>query len=370
MRIFDTYSFNVIEKVKFKDTAKYIDKMLDDLGLGYKNLGFRLETVVPSIWDVVLQKYPSLDKYYIPAEDNIQMRMPLLTSFSKDWCEGKIYVDEADRETVKELFTKIPYTYNIETCDLLFDGIDWYGDGNLEPITQTSESYKLKIPTTRFLPFKNNGIRLAREYDFGRKKNLVLVSVEATTDDEPRDTTDVLEKLKPYLGEPLGAGRGCMFSNEEKNRYIILENKYNKQLDELFDSMVPKDDRHIPYEPYIKNVVDKRTLNKAFLGTVFRVGERKGLLHGMNEMVYIDSHRFKYEILFDRSPSNNYFSFIMSIRGYNFELKIEQKDFGVTYEGESKEILAKIVRFCNVLLDEVADEIAKDFGDTPEWYRK
>ena len=60
----------------------------------------------------------------------------------------------------------------------------------------------------------------------------------------------------------------------------------------------------------------------------------------------------------------------MSIRGYNFELKIEQKDFGVTYEGESKEILAKIVRFCNVLLDEVADEIAKDFGDTPEWYRK
>jgi hypothetical protein len=38
MRVFDIYTYNIASKAKIKDTKKFIDKMLADLGLQYEEI--------------------------------------------------------------------------------------------------------------------------------------------------------------------------------------------------------------------------------------------------------------------------------------------------------------------------------------------
>lgn len=183
MRVFDIYSFNVIDKVKLKDTQKYVEKMLSEFGLSYKNIGFSLEN--PLCLEAVVEKYPALSKYLVSVGENIYRRQSFLTSFTKNWIDGEIYADEEDYAVIGEIFTKIPRPFNFGSSTLILDGIDWYGGGNLSLATKNDAFYVGKVPTGH-LPFMNSSIMLVREINYGNKFNMVYVTVEATGESAPR----------------------------------------------------------------------------------------------------------------------------------------------------------------------------------------
>ncbi|MBR1771228.1 MAG: hypothetical protein IJ747_04285, partial [Lachnospiraceae bacterium] len=65
MRVFDTYTFNIADKVKFKDTKNYLDQMLAELELHFKEVSFTFQSFMASI-DQLVAKYPNLEKYRYP----------------------------------------------------------------------------------------------------------------------------------------------------------------------------------------------------------------------------------------------------------------------------------------------------------------
>ena len=62
MRVFDTFIYNIVDKVKFKDTKPYIDKMLSELKLKYDSVIFTINEYMTD-YDTILAKYPELEKY-------------------------------------------------------------------------------------------------------------------------------------------------------------------------------------------------------------------------------------------------------------------------------------------------------------------
>lgn len=64
VRVFDSYGFNIIDKVRFGQTKPYLEKMLSELGYTYSNLGFSLQSHIDTpLCEKVIQKFPSLQKY-------------------------------------------------------------------------------------------------------------------------------------------------------------------------------------------------------------------------------------------------------------------------------------------------------------------
>jgi hypothetical protein len=195
--------------------------------------------------------------------------------------------------------------------------------------------------------------------------------VETTSNSEPRDTSEILRKLEPYLGEPETKYRECWFSDDDLERRKNLQEKYNDKITQLFLNMVGECQykySDIPNEPIILKLCDKRTINNAFKGTGFAVGSHAGLLPGMNEVLCTDDNNFKYSILFDRSPSGNWFSFHIHISSYNFELELSQKNFGAKSKEEATAKVNEIAKFVVSVRDEIGKEAAAAFGKCPQWY--
>ena len=127
MRVFDCCFFNITDKVKFKNTAAYIENMLAELSMNYTDIAFRLNCGPVS---KAVEKYPELKKYYcIDPENNSSYLNENLTSFSENWKDGEIFIDRKDSRTVLEIFSKIPRPFNFSFATLIFSGINRYGNG-------------------------------------------------------------------------------------------------------------------------------------------------------------------------------------------------------------------------------------------------
>lgn len=373
MRVFDSYTYNIIEKVKYKDTKKYIDRMLEELGLCYQNIGFGM--VCGPVGKAV-EKYPALAKYRcLEDEERPSAQLytnELLTSYSKNWAKGEIYADSEDFEVISELFTKIPRTFNFGFSNMILGGIDWYGGCDLTPAIEYNE-FCGERPLSRPYYFTGNEIMLNREYDYGNKLNKVIVSVEATASLAPKDTGDVVDRLRPYLGEPEVVSRTCRLSEEELKRSRELQSKYKERMEALFQAVAENrksdDSSNISLGIVIPKIAEKKKIKKAFQNTGFEMGNRKGLLPGMNRVVGTDSHNYKYEIIFDRGTVfGNHFSFNFMVMGCHFTISLSQIDFYVKSEEEAEQIIGKLAELCVQARDKLEDEMAAEFLDTPDWY--
>ena len=197
---------------------------------------------------------------------------------------------------------------------LILDGINWFPDGD-ERIAIIDWDYKReKYPTVHMPPFLSNRIMQLRYFDDGRKFNHIFVTIEVTGEDGILNSTPIIQKLESYLGK-----------------------------------------------------ADKVTLNKVFKGTRF---ERiKGQPNWFHLYSYIDDNGFKYDAYTQKISYTNEFRCWIEISGFNFKVRYEHKGYIVDKEGESSEILKVFVRFCDKLVDEYSEELKRDFGVTPEWYR-
>lgn len=377
MRVFDSYYFNIIDKVKFKDTKPYLDKMLAETGFSYKGIAFALYSVVDDVRQKSFEKFPNLSKYSFVDNDQ---RNYGLTSYKGNWADGNIHADLADKADWNEIaamFSKIPHTLNFSFGHLLMNGVNWFSDSTdvIAPNYKYTENYRNRL--TEFPLFLSNSITHHRCYDDGKKLNRVTVCIDVTDKTDPRDSRAIIEKLVPYLGEPTNFKRECMFTEEENKKFSDLESAEWKKLKEFIKTALPESKKHKPWadphimpppDPVIPHVADKFTLDKAFTDTAFK--REKGQPNWLHLYSCVDEHGFRYEAYTQKLSGGNDFRIYVSISGYNFEVGTSSMDYYVTEEGESLEILKTFASFCMHLLMEYGGHLAELFGDTPKWYNE
>lgn len=372
MRVFDTYYFNIIDKANFKSTKPYLEQMLAEQGFSYKNISFMLDNVNRERTEKVFDKLPALKKYGF-MEDGSGMPVYGVTSIRENWMSGEVHADKEDWEEIAIMFSKIPRPFNFSFGKLILDGINWFPDGD-ESIAIIDWDYKRdKYPTVHMPPFISNRIMQLRYFDDGKKFNHIFVTIEVTGEDGILSSTPIIQKLEPYLGKADRPSRKCVFEKEEYLKYKSLEKEYCGKLKNLGDLFLPVSKQRKPtpnvvnFETVIPHVADKVTLNKAFKGTRF---ERiKGQPNWLHLYSYIDDNGFKYDAYTQKISCDNEFRCWIEISGFNFQVRYEHKDYIVDREGEASEILKVFVSFCDKLVDEYSEELKKDFGVTPDWYR-
>lgn len=372
MRVFDTYYFNIAEKVSFAKTKTYLEKMLAETGFSYKNIAFMLYAFSDEPQKKALAKFPLLEKYsFFCREKGIYPRWGF-TSCSEGWREGKIYADKTDEDVISALFAKIPHTVNLEGY-LILDRINWFPDSG--DTIDCDADYSYKFPVTNWLPFRSNRIEHYRNFGDGRKYNGVSVCIEVTDKDEPRNSRAVIEKLIPYLGEPRRFVRKCTFPSEETSRFKASETAERKRLAQLAESSLPASKPHKPWadphvmpqpDPKLPHVADKFTLEKAFKGTGFT--RKKGQPNWLSLYACVDERGFLYEAYVQKLTVTSDFRVWVEISGYNFKIATDMKDYYVTEDGESLVILKQFAEFCVRLRGEYSKTLAEIFGETPAWH--
>lgn len=368
MRVFDTYYFNIIEKVSFKDTKPYLDHMLEELGYSYRDISFMLwGSNRDDVTDKVLTKLPSLKKYYFMEGDSGSKDYGV-TSFRENWQDGNVRADREDWDDIAMLFSKIPRPYNYPFGKLILDGINWFEDSDNSVAITDWVHGRDTYPTVHYPPFISNRIMQLRMYDDGRKYNRISVTIEVTDADGIRDSKAIIDKLTPYLGEGGGMSRECAFEKEEYILYMEFEKAHCKRLKEIGDSMlpVPRNMKSVAYTTKLEHVADKAVVNKAFKGTGFeRVKGQPNWLH----LYYMkDDNGYEYDAFVQKISIGNEFRCWIEIWGYNFHVKYEHPDYYVDQEGESLPILKEFASFCRHLRDTYGEELRKDYGATPDWY--
>ena len=379
MRVFEIYKFDYQTNIEISHIKDYIDKMLDELGLGYKYTAIQIfpNDRYQRDFSRVISAFPVLEKYLQYNDVNPKLGEPFFSSFTDDWDKGELYAAPEDAYAAVSAFWRIEEVMKISKSVLMLEGVDWYGGGDTSPITVPRTKYnqwiRPKAPETAC-----PGIKIVN-----RAFNTdIFVTVEAAVNDEElQNTNDVIEKLKPFLGDPKYMIRKCMFSYEEHEKMIFLEKKYREKLETLFDEMVGECRADDPYEikngrkvylyaAPIKGLCDKRSVNNAFKGTGMQVTESKT---GNHFIRFADKHNYNIEFMFFRKSGGTEFSFCMNIKSFNFSLPsavVWQKSFKVSDKAQGDEKLAHIAKYCVKIRDDITEELAADFGNCPDWFWK
>lgn len=369
VRVFDDYVYNIADKVKFKDTIKYLENMMQDCGLQYQDILFDFDGYTRAL-DKVHEKYPELSKYYF---DQFKFKEKFFTSLTPKWADGEIYADPEDWPAIFSIISKVPRGFNLFPT-ITFDKIDWYGEGVREAALNVTSATKGHAMECRIGTVINSQITMERSINSGNKYNIVSVVVEATTEDEPRDTSDIIKKLEPYLGQPAIIQNGiCRFSAEENKLLEQRSRECDKTLERMIKDAYPgeKASDGIEYDGFIPNLANKKKIDKAFKETDFILGDRKGLLPGMNHVICVDKHNYQFKITFDRTQSSpNYFYFYIDVKGYNFDIKGGQNRIYASSEKDAMDKLYRFADFCMKLKDEFGTILEKSFGCTPDWYMR
>ena len=369
VRVFDDYVYNIADKVKFKDTIKYLENMMQDCGLQYQDILFDFDGYTRAL-DKVHEKYPELSKYYF---NNFVFERKFFTSLTPKWADGEIYADPEDWSAIFSIISKVPIGFNLFPT-ITFDKIDWYGEGVREAALNVTSATKGHAMKCRIGTVINSQITMERSINSGNKYNIVSVVVEATTEDEPRDTSDIIKKLEPYLGQPATIQNGiCRFSAEENKLLEERSRECGRTLEHMIKDAYPRENASdsTGYVGFIPNLANKKKIDKAFKETDFVLGDRYGLLPGMNRVICVDKHNYQFEILFDRTQSSpNYFYFYIYVKGYNFDIKGEQNTIYASSEKDAMDKLYGLADFCMKLKEEFGTILEKNFGCTPEWYMR
>lgn len=290
MRVFDTYYFNIAEKVSFAKTVPYLENMLDALKISRKNIAFQLYSVNDEPQIKALAKFPTLVKYAF--SDKIGHWG--LCSYQRG---EKVHADMADESDIFGLFSKIPRTINFAFGHLVLEGINWFPDSSDTLVPDTDYDYPLSPEP----PFLSNRITQFRNFDDGRKYNIVSVCIEVTDKERPRNSKTVIEGLMPYFGEPYLSRRKCVFSMEETERFRKIETEERGHLTALAEEKLPMPRSHKPWsdpqivpapDPKLPHVADRFTLEKAFKGTGF--ARQKGQPNWLSLYSCVDERGFVY----------------------------------------------------------------------------
>lgn len=369
-RIFDRYSFNIIDKVAFKETFDFVNKMLHETGFSYKEVLFYGCLYGKTIKDKILKKYPLLEKYIF--NEKIDIKAPKidfsecsLTSVGDEWENGKIYADKEDWLDIFDLSTKVPRLFNFGLI-LILDQVDWTNSEVKYPAQGFFCKENKLFSENRF---NNNCIIMKHQFDDGKKNNSVEIVIETEMNGSSLyDTEKVIRELQPYLGEPLAIQREVIFDEKTTTCYDESIRLLTEELNHRLKTAYSCGYENI-HEPYLYKICDKSKLKKAFNNSSFKLTGRRGLLPGSNRLRYLDKYNYTHELLLDRTMSTpNCFYFYYYIKGYNFRITSYQNLVFIDSEEKALEKLSELVRLCEQIKTEMGEKIFNIFGETPEWF--
>lgn len=381
MSTFDWYAFNIADKVQFKEAKPYLETMLSELGYSYERLGFSLRGTKDTVASAV-KKYPSLWKYYI-IDDSHELHVPTLTSFGTDWQEGSLYADPGDEADISALVSKIPRPINLNDDILVFEGIRWFSDSRDDTVIDYGDLYNRNHsldgnwpkPNCHLFPILSNHITLRRFCDSGTKEVFVSVCMEKGSG----NPDEILERLKPYLGEPTQRERKRVYLPDETVRRSLQESRHTAKLIAWMTAVMPasrvREARMrtvtilqpgnilaTTMELPIPHICDKSTLDKAFHGTGFI--RKKDVPNWLHCYICQDAHGYLYEAYAQKLSRRNMFRVSLHISGDHFKVGcFVPDDYYVTEKGESLPILQAFAACCVKVRDEYSAELVKDFGN-------
>ena len=369
MRIFDTYWFNIADRVTFAKAPAYLAQMLEETNYSAPKTAFSVYAVTPDAQKKAAAKFPALVKYAQSAD----MKYGLCSTASAPdaWQRGDVFADPADCEDILALFAKIPRTVNFPFCTLVLGGITWFADSRADAVPDTAfprtDFDKLLAPDR----VKCNAVTLHRSWDDGKKRVTVSVCIEATAQDDPNqphETEQITERLKACLGAPYHKKRECMFSPDEAQALKTLQEKHRPLLWAISDADLPAPVRE-PRTPSAEQYAKTALLDKLFRGTGFL--KQKDNPTWMSCYACTDAHGFLYEAYVQRLSAGG-FRLWLTVSGCNFSLS-PQRGAGLDYRVSDAEtargILEAFAAHCVHVRDTYAPQLAADFGDTPAWYR-
>lgn len=368
MRVFDSYYFNIIDKVSFGETMPYLEKMLSELGISYKGIGFDLYDLTDEAGPKAVEMFPALAKYTFSEKGYGLM------SYTENWREGEIYADPADIGDITAMLSKVPEKLQFWFGKLVFGGVKWFEDSDDTIVPELD--YTRKYPH-KDKPFLLNGIVPLFSRDKSKKLNRVCVCIEVKDEAQVKAAREIIEKMSSYFGEIEQFSRRCVFTEEETESVKSFKKEERTRLRELAKNSLPEPRPHKPWanphvmpqpDPKLNHVADKFTLDKAFKGTAF--SRQKGQPNWLSLYSFTDEHGFLYEAYVQKLTYciTNDFRVWAAVSGCNFSLTSGSIDYYVTEEGESLEILKQFAEFCVKLSEEYGGELAEKFGETPAWY--
>ena len=377
MRVFETYYFSIADKVSFQETKPYLDRMLAELGYGYSDIAFMLIESPndfikkPKTTDKLFKAIPGMKKYYF-TESGKGITESGVTSFHADWREGHVHADRADWDEIARTFAGVPRPYKFDCGKLILDGVNWFGDSDSSVAVSDWAYNRDTIPVNYEPPFLSNRIMQLRFYGNGKKANTIIVTIEVTAPDGIRGSQPVIEKLEPWLGQPLRQNMECAFDRNTFTRLKELCALHSEALKQAEASMLPESPltmRNVMHSPKLNHVADKYATEKAFKGTGFtRVKGQPNWLHLYS---CADENGFLYEANVQKLSGMNAFRCWIEVSSCNFAVSSDLfKDYYVGEEQQSADILKAFTGFCVWVRDSYGEKLLKDFGKKPAWYNE
>ncbi len=369
MRIFDTYFFNIADRVTFARAAAYLDGMLCETGCVPQKTAFSVYAVTPDIRQKALGAFPALAKYAQTEPRNSRYGLTSAAGTQAERQQGILYTDAADRADILSLFGKVPRTLNFPFCTLVLGGVKWFPDSRDDAVPERQNPFLLKDPMLMPERVRCNAVTLHRSWDDGKKRVTVSVCIEVTAAEQPRSPEPVTRRLTPVLGTPYHRNRECLLNGEETAGNELLAKQHRAALYAAGEADLPApvyQHGMMPREQHAKTAL----LDRVFRGTGFQ--KQKGNPTWLSCYVCTDTHGFLYEAYVQRLSSGG-FRLWLTVSGYNFSLSPQQgagADYCGTDADSARQILTQFAAHCVRIRDEYAEKLAGDFGDTPAWFRQ
>ncbi|MFA6308648.1 MAG: hypothetical protein WC677_02735 [Clostridia bacterium] len=372
MRVFESYSFNLKDKVKFKDTKEYIDQLLFNNNIKYDHIGFGFSY---GDFDKLLSKYPSLGKY---LKHSINPFNDELSSVPLKWGDKlNLHVEKEDEKFINEICKRIPRPYNFGFITILLDHVHWFQNISILPACNVD----VRPSGFSFDSYNSNSICLQKQFDYGNKYNVVTAKIERTKSfDELTDISDFVKKFLDSLGKPTGQHLFCCLENDEKQAKIYADHEFNEIREQSNRKDIFKE-FGIPHPETIEGI-HNRVLEELQLPK--GISPKKAMVQQGKEYGYqykkffagqyimqktnVNNHIFQIE--FSTIPLTCKFEASVLIKGYNFTHYFTCNQTMIKQQSDAEIFIKKVFEYAHIIEEEYSDMLLELYGKTPKWFDK
>lgn len=372
MRVFETYSFNLKDIVKFKDTKEYIDELLFKNNIKYDSLGFGFSN---GNFDKLLSKYPSLSKYKHFGDNLYDSE---LSSVPVNWGDDfNLHVEKEDEKYINEICRKIPRPYNFGFITILLDNVHWFPNTNTSPVCNRD----YRPSEFSFDSYNSNNICLEKRFDYGNKYNIVKAKIERTKSfNELIDISDIVKMLSDSLGKPIGQHMFCCFDDSEYQAKLDADHEFNRIREQLnsddffeeFDIPIPRtveeiskrveEELHLPKGVSPKKAIVQQGKEYGYQYQSYFAGQY------ITQKANVNNHIFQIE--FSTIPLTCKFGASIMIKGYNFSHYFGGAMTMLKQQSDADYFIKKVFEYAKIIEDQYSEILLKLYGKNPKWFNQ
>jgi len=343
MRIFKQMCIDLKSDILFKDTLDYIEEVFEKLGITYDSMGFMFfdasDKFVTS--EKVIKKYPALEKYVRPRKHGGGREV----SSEKIGKNGgySLRVDESEHEIIRELVKKTPRPYNFGAIAIFLDNVRWFPEFpemnmtpclvNIHAMNRTEKSLSPFGPTF----YMSNCVVLSKQFDYGKKRNPILFTIEVGDENgEIRDTAEIEKSLSDVFEKSLVTQKHTpkyilYFSDEEREHLNQLNKEFTITSGRIINDLKELVNRaegiqhlkELPQWEYDDIRIFGRVSGLSLAKALKKVLPVKEYLHkndsGFSEVEVKNINNHLFTLVCELTPSDKLLSVGIKISGHNFE---------------------------------------------------